>query len=68
MNALAYELHHVDAGCHEPFPLTRVLPVVPAPILGISNTRRAISRPREGSVYVVGLPHAPRHIMRSDWT
>ncbi len=65
MNALAYELHHTDAGSHDPFEL-RVRAVVPAPIVGVSNVTRV--HHRIGEAYVLSGPRYPRVLLSGDWS
>lgn len=68
MKALAYELHHVDAGCHEPFPLVRTIPITPAPIVPVSNVVRVHRRDEDGVTFVLSAPNYPRVLLKGDWS
>lgn len=63
---VAYELHHVDAGCHEPFPLACIIPLTPAPIVPVSNVTRV--HHRAGEAFVLSGPRYPRVLLKGDWS
>lgn len=67
MKPVSYELEHVDTDLHASFPLVRQLPVRPAPIVGVTNTRR-VFHTRDSVAMVVSRPCYPRVIISGDWT
>lgn len=81
MKPIAYTMEHVDTDLHAPFRLKRLAargaPIVPAPIISVSNTVRVNhsriyypkrERGAESIVLVDAHPEYPRVIVREDWT
>ena len=67
MKPIAYTIEHVDTDLHACFPLVRLAPIVPAPIVTVGNTVR-VFHTSNGMVQVRQPPCYPRVILKGDWT
>lgn len=66
MKPLAYEKHHVELDWHVSFPLTRTVPITPAPVVPVSNVTRV--HHRAGEAFVLSGPRYPRVLLKGDWS
>jgi hypothetical protein len=64
--SVSYGLEHVETDLHRSFPLVRLLPIKPAPILAVGNTVHVVHL--ANMVQVCEGPSYPRVLLKGDWT